>query len=55
MTITPETRADMFKRGFVYSRKLGLEHKAIPSPYNHEEHEMFFDVEQYEYEKETGQ
>ncbi len=47
----PETRADMFRKGYVFDRKTGLQ---LACPYGHEEHEMFFDVEGYEKEIEDG-
>ena len=42
--MTPETRADMFRRGYVYGR---WTKQVVHGPYSHEEHELFFDVEGY--------
>ena len=42
--MTPETRADMFRKGYVFDRRTK---RLVPSPYGHEEHELFFDHEGY--------
>ena len=49
--MTPETRADMFRKGYVYDRRTK---RLVPSPYGHEEHELFFDVDNYEKEKDMN-
>ena len=53
--VNQETRADMFKRGFVYLRRgsQGGLRKVVTTPYIYEDHELIFDTAAYE--KETGQ